>query len=407
MGAAWATERGFARRFVADLLAGELARARRSSLSLPPQPWDESTTLAQLGADSLEAVELATALARAIHLHRSGIEDALLARRTLRGWVDIAQAGLVQFHDELTFLTSGSTGLPKACTHPLAALEQEIHELAPLFHSRRRIVAAVPSHHIYGFLFTILLPQRLGLDAYAVVDARAASPASLASALRAGDLLVGHPDLWRAIASSGAAISPGALGVTSTAPCPDDTSAAVERSGIGALFHVYGSSETAGVAWRASWRDAYRLFGFWARAGDDEQALVRTVDDGRVVRARLQDHVEWLDARRFTLGARRDAAVQVGGVNVYPERVREVLLRHPGVRDAVVRLMRPEEGTRLKAFVVADAPMHAPDLEAKLREWIDARLTPPERPRAITIGPAVPRQENGKPADWALDAARS
>jgi long-chain acyl-CoA synthetase len=33
--------------------------------------------------------------------------------------------------------------------------------------------------------------------------------------------------------------------------------------------------------------------------------------------------------------------VQVGGVNVFPERVRQVLLEHPLVVDAAVRLMRP------------------------------------------------------------------
>ena len=407
MDAGWGSERAFVRRFVADLLAGELARSRRSSMSLPPLPWADSTTLAQLGVDSLEAVEIATALARAIHLDRSGIEDALLARRTLGGWVDVAQAGLAAFDARITFLTSGSTGEPKACTHALAALEEEAAELAGIFPSRRRIVAAVPSHHIYGFIFTILLPRRLRLDAAAVVDARAASTASLAAALRPGDLLVGHPDLWRGIAASAGTISPGAFGVTSTAPCADETSAAVERAGIGALFHVYGSSETAGVAWRASWRDPYRLLRFWSRAPGAEHALVRTLPDGEAIGAGLQDHLEWIDARLFRLGARRDAAVQVGGINVFPERVREVLLRHPGVRDAAVRLMAPAEGTRLKAFVVPAENADLAELERRLRAWIEAQLAPPERPRAIRFGSAVPRSGSGKLADWAADGVEA
>ena len=405
MEAAWASERAFARRFVADLVAGEIARSRRSLAGVPAQPWSEATSLGELGVDSLEAVELATALAQAIHLQRAGIEDALLARRTLGGWIDVAQAGLGAFHDELTFLTSGSTGVPRPCTHGLAALGQEVEELAALFPGRRRIVAAVPSHHIYGFLFTILLPQRLGLGADAVVDARSRSPASLAASLRSGDLVVAYPELWRAIARTATSIPAGALGVTSTAPCPDETSAAIERAGIGALVHVYGSSETAGVAWRASSRDPYSLFGFWSRSLDDELALARALPDGRVVMARLQDHVHWLDARRFELGPRRDAAVQVGGINVFPERVRQVLLRHPGVRDAVVRPMNREEGARLKAFVVPLDPAAPAVLEERLRHWIDTHLAPPERPRAIRFGRELPRQESGKMADWALEEA--
>ena len=402
MDAAWASGRAFAYRFVADLVAGELARARRSA-SLPPLPWSEATTFAELGVDSLEAVDLATALAHALHLHRAGIEDALLARRTLGAWVDVAQAGLHAFHDEITFHTSGSTGSPKPCTHGWAALEEEAEELAQLFHARRRIIATVPSHHIYGFLFTILLPQRLGLDADAVVDMRSHSPASVAAAAQPGDLVVGYPDLWRNVARSAATLSPGAHGVNSTGPCRDDTSAAIEALGLGALFHVYGSSETAGVAWRASYRDAYRLFRFWRRAGDDGVTLERTLADGGAHHARMPDHVTWLDDRRFALGARRDAAVQVGGTNVFPEHVREVLLRHPAVRDAAVRLMRPDEGARLKAFVVPVEPHDVRTLEARLVKWLDAHLTAPERPRAFRFGHELPRQANGKPGDWALE----
>ena len=44
--------------------------------------------------------------------------------------------------------------------------------------------------------------------------------------------------------------------------------------------------------------------------------------------------------------------MRVAGFNIYPARVREVLLSHPAVADVSVRLMRASEGERLKAFVV-------------------------------------------------------
>jgi long-chain acyl-CoA synthetase len=63
---------------------------------------------------------------------------------------------------------------------------------------------------------------------------------------------------------------------------------------------------------------------------------------------------------------RAEGAVQVGGVNVFPDVVGRVLTAHSGVAQAAVRLMRPEEGTRLKAFVVpqpqADRAASLPDL---------------------------------------------
>jgi acyl-coenzyme A synthetase/AMP-(fatty) acid ligase len=117
-----------------------------------------------------------------------------------------------------------------------------------------------------------------------------------------------------------------------------------------------------------------------------------------------QDSLAWQGADRFTLGPRRDAAVQVGGINVFPERVRQLLLEHPLVEDAAVRLMRPDEGLRLKAFV---APGHgagpADEFVRELRTWIDARLAAPERPKAITLGARVPRGALGKPADWHIN----
>ena len=58
----------------------------------------------------------------------------------------------------LAFKTSGSTGEPRFITQDFAALAQETEALAEIFNGATRIVALVPAHHIYGFLFTVLLP---------------------------------------------------------------------------------------------------------------------------------------------------------------------------------------------------------------------------------------------------------
>lgn len=396
---AWWRDRARLRRYVGDLLAQELAAARRSAAGLPPRPWDESLALDRgLGADSLEVMALAAALAEAIQLERSGIEDALLARRTLGAWLDVASAGLGLFDRELTFRTSGSTGVPKRCTHSLHELGREVEALAAIFTGRRRLAVAVPAHHIYGFLFTVLLPARLGIREENVIDLRGSSPAVLASRLGSGDLVVGHPDFWTAAARAVRRFPEGVLGVTSTAPCPDATSAALLDAGLAGLHQVYGSTETAGIGWRASHGEPYRLFDHWTRGITGE--LVRSGDSLPVT---LPDRLEWVDERRFTVGARADGAVQVGGTNVFPSQVREALLRHPRVADAAVRAMRPDEGTRLKAFVV---PRGAADgLEQELREWIDRELPVPLRPRALRFGDALPRNASGKLADWDADVA--
>ena len=398
----WWTDRRRLARFVADLSHAELVHGRRGDADVPRLPWPETLRLdADARADSLERFALATALAEAIQLHRSGIEDALLTRRALAGWVDVAQAGLERHDAELTFRTSGSTGAPRAHAHRLADLEEEAEFLARIVVGARRVVRVVPCHHIYGFLFTILVPRTLGLEERDVVDARGRSPAGVAAALRGGDVVVGHPGFWSGLVRSDARVPPGVTGVTSTAPCPDQVARGVIELGLGRLVQVYGASETAGIGWKEGVAASFELMPFWQRRGS---GIARTASDGSLREATLPDEVAWHGDRLFRVEARKDEAVQVGGMNVYPAAVRRVLTRHPGVREAAVRLMRRDEGERLKAFVVP-AP-HVEDLaglERSLRHWIDERLAPAERPKALRFGAALPASAAGKPMDWPLD----
>ena len=84
----------------------------------------------------------------------------------------------------------------------------------------------------------------------------------------------------------------------------------------------------------------------------------------------------------------------------------EVLRLHPYVQDASVRLMRADEGHRLKAFIVPRGAM-LPDtglLRADLHAWMAWRLTAAECPAAHSCGLDLPRQANGKPTGWIIDA---
>ena len=400
---AWWQERARLARYMADLLQGELARSRRSADGLPPGPWPESFRLdAELGADSLERMALATSLSEAIQLHRSGVEDALLARRRLGDWLDTAAAGLALHDGEITFRSSGSIGMPRSFTHRLDDLCQEVEALADRFGTVRRIVRVVPCHHIYGFIFTVLLPERLGLAESRVIDARSASPASVAQRAQPGDLVVGWPGFWRDFAGV-RHLPAGVAGVTSTAPCPEEVAHDVIASGVSPFLQVYGASETAGIAWRTEPLQPFELMPHWRRAGG---WLVRERPDGSTLSMRPPDDLEWRGPRHFKVLGRRDGAVQVGGVNVSLAQVRNVLLGHPAVCDAVVRPMSPSEGDRLKAFIVpAATEADLARLERALRAWIDEHLEPPQRPKALQFGTSLPTTAAGKPADWRLDPA--
>ena len=142
----------------------------------------------------------------------------------------------------------------------------------------------------------------------------------------------------------------------------------------------------------------------------DGAQLERCGADGRRRSFALQDRLAWSAPGRFRPMGRIDHAVQVGGVNVFPGYVADVLRMHPKVADASVRAMRPDEGRRLKAFVVprAGAPLEgspeASALRAELGAWMAERLSTPERPAAYSFGAALPRQASGKLSDWIIDA---
>lgn len=401
---AWWTDDDAIHRFVGDLVVTELAGLRRSGTSLPPLPLLSSLHLHDdLGVDSLEQLQLATALAETLHLHESGIADYLMARHTIAEWVEVAQAGLDQFSALLTFRTSGSTGIAKSCTHSLGDLWQEALELARLFSAQRRIFSAVPSHHIYGFLFTILLPQALKLIDSPVIDLRRSSPASLRKILQKHDLIIAHPMFWQVAAGMLPGVVEGVVGVTSTAPCPDHVCTALRAAGLQRLLQIYGSSETAGIGWRENETAPYKLFEHWQQHPNQNGELLRQTASGVIVRVNCPDNLIWFDDRHFLPTGRLDAAVQVAGINVFPSKVRQTLLQHPHVIDAAVRLMRNDEGNRLKAFIVPrDAQCDQAQLQQQLGQWVDERLTVAERPKAYSFGLTCPTGPNGKNADWII-----
>ena len=373
-------------RVVLDLLAAELARSRgRSAAALGRPGWDEATRVDEAGLDldSLERLDAAAALTEFFHLHEHGAEDYLLALPSVGEWCDLVAQSLAATGTWLTFRTSGSTGDAKRCTHALADLRAEAAMWAARFADAPAIVALVPSHHIYGTIFTALLPDALGCPVTEAV--RDAAP---------GTLVIGTPTHWAHLARALLALPEGLVGVTSTAPMPSHLAYRLRGQRLVQLVEVYGSSETGGIAAREHEGAAFALLPGWSADGE---ALERTLASGERSVVTPPDHLHWLDDRRFAIRGRRDGAVQVGGVNVFPARVRDTLLAHAGVADAAVRL--EADTGRLKAFVV---PARAGDdrLVDELERWCGDRLAAPERPRRFAVGGALPVNAMGKLADW-------
>ncbi|WP_147821958.1 AMP-binding enzyme [Salidesulfovibrio onnuriiensis] len=298
--------------------------------------------------------------------------------------------------ENITFFTSGSTGEPVPATHPFAVHEQEITALAKQFRDRTRIVGFVPRHHIYGFLFSVLLPKALEIE---VAWQQPMPTPGLISALRPGDLVIAFPLFWEKLVQLGTPVPEGVFGVTSTGPCPAAVIHALRENGLERMTEVYGSSETGGIGYRHEPSAAYTLLPHWNQT-DDPGKLLRSMPNAPDREYPLQDHLIWEDHKRFRPAGRTDKAVQVAGINVYPKRVRETILGHPDVRECAVRLMRPEEGARLKALVVPRAESDPHRLEQELRVLAAKSLTQYERPGSWTFADRLPTNTMGKVADW-------
>ena len=384
---------------LSSLVAGELARSRNcseleaSSLELTP-----ATEIGErdLGLDSLGLLQLASAVSRMFHLHETGVDEYLLRYRTLGDWAEIVSVSLKKKAERITFTTSGSSGKPKPCVHHLADLAQEVNVHAESYRQCRRVVSLVPRHHIYGFLWTVMLPVELAVD---VLDARWFTPGRLADQLREGDLLVGTPAIWKHISDSIGVFPASIFAVTSGAPCPAELFLQLNSQNL-SLIEIYGSSETAGIGRRKAPVEPFELLPFWKRLSSPTMLARHSSSNGDLTEVQIPDHLNWLTDSRFFVSGRMDHAVQILGTNVFPERVAEVIRSHASVKACAVRLMQPAEGRHLKAFIVPGESAPADQLHRELTDWLRNKLQPHERPASLVFGPELPRNEMGKLQDW-------
>ncbi len=373
---------------------------KNSPLESPARPLEEFSALrwqdAGCDLDLLQTVTGRFAAMFELSLPRPALGDKAgdLAARALHLWQ--------QGQRPVTFFTSGSTGQPKPCTHLEAHLRQEITSLAPLLHNRRSALVMAPLHHLYGFTFGLLLPLSLGIP----IRTCPALPTVVAAQMRPGDVVVGIPLLWsRLVELKGWQGTESRLGeditlFTATSPTPEETMLALLQQGF-TVLEFFGASEVGVVCSRRRPDEPFTLLPHVRRARHGgEEVLQRLLPGGELRNYPILDTVAWVDEQRFYPRGRKDKAVQVGGVNVFPHRVQEVLLAHEGVAECAVRLMRPEEGYRLKAFIVPAPGREPKELVGQLRTHARKMLCSEEIPAMYTCGHALPRTALGKVTDW-------
>jgi long-chain acyl-CoA synthetase len=393
-------------------------------ISADPHAAPLSWTADLLDLDSLARMQLATAAATWCNAYDAGFEDLFLAKRTAADWAVVMRRAREAGAKQLTFATSGSTGTRKHLRHREDILANEARAWASVLGPVKRVVVLCPTHHIYGFIWGVLVPLALGVPA---VDADLTS----LPALQSGDLVVAVPDQWAWLAASQRALPAGVQGVSSTAPLPaqvhdaltltpagtaanaptDAPSTRQMHTPLARLLQIYGSTETAGLAYRTQSAGPYTLAP--GRTRNAQDGINLQLPSGALQALAVQDDLQWTSDTTFNLLRRTDESVQVGGHNVSPAWVVAQLQTNSAVKEAAVRL----DGAttpKLKAFVVLHSAAHV-EVEADvttmhvehratqsaaLEQWVLDTLPWYANFSSITYGSALPRNALGKPSDW-------
>lgn len=294
-----------------------------------------------------------------------------------------AAAGLIEERISTSlkrFCFSAAGGLGRLFDHPADRIFGDAAALANLLYGRRRILSLVAPHSLIGFSASILAPNLLGLPA---IDARGLSPEELQSSFAFGDAVVATPSLWRYLIGQGVKAPDNAMAVTFGEALSPELSAEIRKAGYGAQREIYGSTESGLVGWRDTPSDPFALFEFWRRDGE---ALIRIAPSGEEIAVVPMDFFQWEGDRRFRLSGRRDGAVQIGGVNVFPDEIAARISAHPAVRGCMVQLSRHPGGMdRLIAKIALKNGPVSESVARSIDAWCRATLRPHERPRVYSF----------------------
>ncbi|MGE0408374.1 MAG: hypothetical protein AB7P23_03825 [Amphiplicatus sp.] len=365
-------------RVVGGLIADELSsRFKRHTDFLTLASWTAETAIGPGGIDlsSEERRACARRCARFFGADAEALAKADAER--VADWARFIAGAIGRSLTRFAFTAAGRDSETEASLHPADEVFNDAAAAANLLYGRRRLISLVAPHGFLGFAVTVLTPNLQHIPA---IDARGMPPDALAKTLAFGDAVVATPTLWRYMIREGVAAPDNAMGVLFGEPMTPELAADIRKAGFGAIRELYGSTETGLVAWRDSPSEPFVLFDHWRRAGDE---LERLSPSGASRRVAPMDALEWANELSFRLGARRDGAVQVGAVNVFPERIARVIRQHPAVDDCRVWVVRHQGGVnRLVARIalnreIAPTEPTARDIDA----WCRSQLRPEERPR--------------------------
>jgi len=317
------------------------------------------------------------------------------------GTVSLPVKNISEDAELLRIFTGGSTGSPKIWSKTAGNIFGEAWFMASRYQITNQdiILSTVSPYHIYGLLFSIVIPL---VSSAAVLAETPSFPTEITEAVEqnSATVLVSVPAHYRVL--RGRRVGTSLRVAFSSAGMLEETdSLGFSASNDIGVVEVYGSTETGGLASRD--RSLGQEFFtplepvIWRIA--EERLYVQSPflspdlpmdEEGFFLSG---DRVQQEGAASFSLHGRADAICKVGGIRVDLDEVRDFIQSQAAVQECVVVSLTDKggRGNLIAALIRGDGL----DLE-KLKKVLAGGLEPAAQPKRIMVVPVIPVTPSGK-----------
>ncbi|MFY7653364.1 MAG: hypothetical protein ACOVQE_11700 [Chitinophagaceae bacterium] len=293
-----------------------------------------------LALTSLEKMQLAAHANSFFNVFGQENPPYLLSLNTLREWI-AALHSLVP--SSFAFQSSGTGGIQKTTTHSVEFLNCEVTWLAELHGTIEGIISYVPAYSIYGFLFTVLLPQYLHVPVY--------MPHQIPlNCIQKNHLIVASPFHWQQINLSLANNNLPCKGVSAADYLLPELFIQLQQKQI-VLVEIYGSTETAGIAYKKAPQQSFTLFPYWQKHLSNGNEVVLFHQKMKAA-YNLPDDLLFIAENNFFIEGRKDKAVNIAGNLVHTQQIEKQIETIEEVQSCKITTKKMVDLIHIQAFIV-------------------------------------------------------
>lgn len=333
--------------------------------------------------DSLATYQALSYICEFFNIHDEDKINSFLASPNISALAELCAQTMNDDHAAITFYTSGSESKPKKVTHSLSALIHEAEDWIRMLPDFSHIISTVPTKHIYGFIWTVILPKVARVSADTVQKTMIHN-----LEITNSTLMISVPAMIHLINRLPDTSKSNTHLVLSTAPLDFDILHHLHDIEYKTALQIYGATETGGIGLRTGDSPDYLLRHSLRRANNK-------VFNEDVCLA-VQDNLYFTDDCHFRVEGRLDSKIQINGYNVCPNDIKYEVSLIPEVNDVAVRVIQSNINNEVKLYVALDNAAKRSNVMDCLVRKLGAIVSV----HNVTFGQQIPKNDMGKLCDW-------